>query len=593
MASEFESSVEPTQSQRLMSSLERLRKSKFLCDFAVKVGDKSFLVHRTVLAASSEYFERMFASNMREVSDGFVIMKNVDQDAIAHCIDFMYTGDINFTSENIEPILHVSCMLQMIGLRNRCFKYLQSHLSPRNCISVINLGKMYHQKALIQQAENIISEDFDSFVSSKMFPSVEKSDLLRYIQFSHVTCQTSWRAVITWAKANKETRVEDIIELIKSINISGFPFKFILETVLNDSFVKRNLEIKKSVICSLFSDVKNVKRNLNIDNCFVLEQLAENQDLSNGFVIQNVIRIFMAQNFELIIKKEEFLDIHKDDIVFLYESPHTIYSMETSKWFAALKWVKKDLKSRKRNFSEIFALIKLGNISSEFLKHEVRSESLVTKSEKCNNLLMNELFSRLTSGQNIQTQTKDSNTNVHVDSTRKRKTHKISNQQPPNGTMSQKALWHIMPGYTALGCFELTFSFPHGCSQDLLYHADSFCAYLPDDPEGWELCNLLRQTFKAELLFNIENIDGQTGQIVWNKDIPVKTSIYGGPARNGYPDPGYLGRLRSSLKAKLSFFKPRTTPEENSAVLVPVYSSLINESEFMSEESDYDADTEY
>lgn len=42
---------------------------------------------------------------------------------------------------------------------------------------------------------------------------------------------------------------------------------------------------------------------------------------------------------------------------------------------------------------------------------------------------------------------------------------------------------------------------------------------------------------------------GMDNSIVW-ASIHMKTSPSGGASQHGYPDPGYLGRLRSELKAK-------------------------------------------
>ncbi|XP_077968799.1 uncharacterized protein LOC120344635 [Styela clava] len=374
------------QSDRLMTSYDRFKEKGFLCDFNINVGEKSFRVHRTVLAASSEYFEAMFSSNLKEVHDGHVNMKDVNQNGIAQCVEFMYKGKADLKLENIQHILHASNLLQMEELTNLCFQFLEINISPINCLSVINLAQMYDRLDIKQQAVQVVIDNFESVISSEMFPFITKSDLLHYI--SNQTYQTLWKAVVTWAKGKDNV---DVSELFK---IEQFPFKFLLETVLKEPIVKNNKTAEKSVITALFSDVKKLETNLDIDNCFILKNLSETNQTPKQRTVKDSIILFLETNFEQISKKKEFLDISKDDILRLFKYSETKYSSEAIKYEGMMKWVKHDVKNRRKIFQDLFSLLKLGDLSLEFLKETVRIEPLVKKSDKCNDLLIDEIFSR-------------------------------------------------------------------------------------------------------------------------------------------------------------------------------------------------------
>nr|XP_039269857.1 kelch-like protein 38 isoform X3 [Styela clava] len=374
------------QSDRLMTSYDRFKEKGFLCDFNINVGEISFRVHRTVLAASSEYFESMFSSNLKEVHDGHVNMKDVNQNGIAQCVEFMYKGKADLKIENIQHILHASNLLQMEELTNLCFQFLEINISPINCLSVINLAQMYDRLDIKQQAVQVVIDNFESVISSEMFPFITKSDLLHYI--SNQTYQTLWKAVVTWAKGKDNV---DVSELFK---IEQFPFKFLLETVLKEPIVKNNKTAEKSVITALFSDVKKLETNLDIDNCFILKNLSETNQTPKQTTVKDSIILFLETNFEQISKKKEFLDISKDDILRLFKYSETKYSSEAIKYEGMMKWVKHDVKNRRKIFQDLFSLLKLGDLSLEFLKETVRIEPLVKKSDKCNDLLIDEIFSR-------------------------------------------------------------------------------------------------------------------------------------------------------------------------------------------------------
>nr|XP_039269865.1 uncharacterized protein PFB0765w-like isoform X1 [Styela clava] len=274
----------------------------------------------------------------------------------------------------------------MVELTNLCFQFLEITISPINCLSVINLAQIYDRRDIIQQAEQVVIDNFESVISSEMFPFITKSDLLRYMR--NETYQTSWKAVVTWAKRKDNVQVSELV------SIEQYPFKFLLQTVLEEPIVKNNKTAEKSVIAALFSDVKKLETNLDIDNCFILKNLSETNQVSEQMTIQDSINQFLETNFEQISKKNEFRDISKDDIIRLFKSSGTKYSSEAVKYEAMMKWVKHDVKNRRKLFQGLFSFIKLKDLSLKFLKEIVRLEPLVKKSDKCYDSLMDELFSR-------------------------------------------------------------------------------------------------------------------------------------------------------------------------------------------------------
>ncbi|XP_039253596.2 uncharacterized protein LOC120330755 [Styela clava] len=578
-----------TQAGLLITSLDSLREQNILCDFDVKVGDKSFRAHRCVLAASSGYFKAMFTSKMKESRDGFIDMKDVDHNGISQCIEFMYKGVGNLKMEYLQQILQASNLLQMVSLTNFCFHYLKTNLSQTNCLSVINLAQAYDRHDIKEQAEQVLITNFESVISSEMFPFIIKPDLLRYIKVSNVSYQTSWQAMITWARAKDENAERCFADLVTVINIWTYPFKFLLETVLEEPLVKSNDIAKNSVITALFSDVKNLETNLEIDNCFILKNMAETRQVTNSNPVKDVMNRFLEANFELIIEKKEFCDISKDDIIRIYKSPETKYSSETVKWHGALRWIKHDIQKRRKYFQELFGLLNLRKLPLQFLKQTVRSETLVKDSRKCYDVLFDEIISRAdekfpdqetqqvvvaTPSARSLSKTSLGNTASSRQSFKKaqepqmeavggygsdtsgsqsssRATSsglRIINQQPPGGRMTVERLDESLPGYEGWNTSAISYSFPAGSLNGVSYETKEFTEYLS---ASWYLEELLQKAFNAGLLFKIQITESNGGEIIWNNEISHKTNKHGGPNNNGYPDQVHTKRLRKALKAKL------------------------------------------
>ncbi|XP_076199142.1 E3 ubiquitin-protein ligase DTX3L [Aptenodytes patagonicus] len=127
----------------------------------------------------------------------------------------------------------------------------------------------------------------------------------------------------------------------------------------------------------------------------------------------------------------------------------------------------------------------------------------------------------------------------------------------PEGTMSTRKIPVTLPGYPNCDTIEITYSM-HGGIQTSNhpnpgkpYCATSRTAYLPNNKEGQEILQLLKRAFNQKLIFTVgqSRTTGAKGVITWN-DIHHKTSMTGGSTYFGYPDPDYLRRVRSELKAR-------------------------------------------
>ncbi|NXT34956.1 DTX3L ligase, partial [Pelecanoides urinatrix] len=127
----------------------------------------------------------------------------------------------------------------------------------------------------------------------------------------------------------------------------------------------------------------------------------------------------------------------------------------------------------------------------------------------------------------------------------------------PEGTMSTRIMRLSLPGYSNCDTIEITYDMCSGIQTSnhpnpgKPYQAICRTAYLPDNKEGQEILQLLKRAFKQKLVFTVgqSRTTGAQDVITWN-DIHHKTSMTGGPTAFGYPDPDYLQRVRSELKAR-------------------------------------------
>ncbi len=74
-------------------------------DAVVKVGSKSFRVHRAILACQSEVFKRMFLADMKEKKEGVVVIFDIDPDVMSDFLSFIYTGSAPNIKKKAKDLL--------------------------------------------------------------------------------------------------------------------------------------------------------------------------------------------------------------------------------------------------------------------------------------------------------------------------------------------------------------------------------------------------------------------------------------------------------------------------------------------------------
>ena len=86
---------------RVLQQLNSLRREGILCDCVLQVEDKEFPVHRAFLAACSPYFRALFTSQMKESGRSLVVIGGVSVETFELLLDFIYTGEVKLSEENI------------------------------------------------------------------------------------------------------------------------------------------------------------------------------------------------------------------------------------------------------------------------------------------------------------------------------------------------------------------------------------------------------------------------------------------------------------------------------------------------------------
>lgn len=98
----------------LIEILEGLFRHESYVDCTLCVDDGKFFVHRIILAANSAYFQTILQD--MPMDHCTVLFPGVKEFEMKPLLDYMYTGEVNITQEQIPHIMQIAVQLGVKGL---------------------------------------------------------------------------------------------------------------------------------------------------------------------------------------------------------------------------------------------------------------------------------------------------------------------------------------------------------------------------------------------------------------------------------------------------------------------------------------------
>ncbi|CAK8689863.1 unnamed protein product [Clavelina lepadiformis] len=104
---------------------------------------------------------------------------------------------------------------------------------------------------------------------------------------------------------------------------------------------------------------------------------------------------FISRNLGAVLKSSDFLQLGVDDVKSMLNLESDKDSIDEDKYRSAVAWTLHDFDERQKNFSDLFHLIQLENLSNDFLIKVVQKEKLVCNSTDCVQHLVTAHVSRI------------------------------------------------------------------------------------------------------------------------------------------------------------------------------------------------------
>ncbi|KAM9306273.1 zinc finger and BTB domain-containing protein 7C isoform 2-T3 [Pholidichthys leucotaenia] len=119
----------PNHSSDVLCSLNEQRRDGLLCDVILIVRDQEYRTHRSVLAACSQYFKKLFTVATTDAGDpqhnaAVYEINFVAPESLTAILEFAYTSTLTVTASNVKEILNAAQMLEIPCIINVCLEIM-------------------------------------------------------------------------------------------------------------------------------------------------------------------------------------------------------------------------------------------------------------------------------------------------------------------------------------------------------------------------------------------------------------------------------------------------------------------------------------
>ncbi|XP_060880188.1 ring canal kelch homolog isoform X2 [Metopolophium dirhodum] len=248
----------------LFEVLQCLRREEVFCDMKLETDDGIIVsVHKVVLVSASPYFHAMFTS-FSEGDKDFVHLREFDSNILQLLIDYIYTGKIMVTEQNVMVLLQAANLLQLDFVKGVCTEFLQIQLNPSNCLGIKEFADFFNCMELSSSSEEYIKKNFLKVVEADEFLFLSSDQVINLISRDDINVpfeEKIFECVINWVKNDLDCRCDTLPKLMEHVRLSLAPQEYLSIKIFEEPLIKNSSKCKDFLIEALnFHILKNNRR---------------------------------------------------------------------------------------------------------------------------------------------------------------------------------------------------------------------------------------------------------------------------------------------------------------------------------------------
>lgn len=198
----------------MLKNLNQFRLNGEFCDIELKVQERTFLCHRNVLAASSNYFRVLVGNNsFKERSKQTIELLDVKAATFAKLLDFVYGGSLSVEDDLID-LLSAASYLQIQQAEEILDSVIRNDTDVEDILKVMMWPGLKLKSALYRDMREIVCSHFERVARTATFlllPFATLREILLSADLLLTDAEHLVEGVIQWICHDVDGRFDDIV----------------------------------------------------------------------------------------------------------------------------------------------------------------------------------------------------------------------------------------------------------------------------------------------------------------------------------------------------------------------------------------------
>ncbi|ELT92246.1 hypothetical protein CAPTEDRAFT_199969 [Capitella teleta] len=204
-------------------------------DITLVFGKQRIACHKVILAGMCDYFRRMFQTSMLERGSQELVLNDISASTGVLLVDYLYSGNIVINQHNAQDLLAASEMLLLGALKKNVEDFLLSHTDSVNCISIINLARLYDLKKLLVDARNYLHEHVKEVIETEEMHLLQEADLIEALE-ANASHEENFLFIQKWMRS-ADGRTDRFDDLMQHVSLSQCSKDFVCRTVMEEKLM--------------------------------------------------------------------------------------------------------------------------------------------------------------------------------------------------------------------------------------------------------------------------------------------------------------------------------------------------------------------
>lgn len=253
--------TETTRGTELLAFFKKFREREKYCDVVLHVQGKAFYAHRTILAASSPYFDSIFQT--RSVHGGSkskvtpaatlsgaakhwarcnkygqgicesLVISCPDQEVFLSFLNYMYTGQIQIDKSNVGELMRLSNHFLMNKLKTYCAQYLERFIECENCLQMKEVGEKFNVQSLIKAATHYVQSHLGEVINHEVMMDLSSKQVEAFVTEKawSIPQDVAVKFMSRWVFHDQTNRERDFKQLLLNMEWTTMDHNVIMEFI--------------------------------------------------------------------------------------------------------------------------------------------------------------------------------------------------------------------------------------------------------------------------------------------------------------------------------------------------------------------------